>query len=158
MSVYINNRKCGDLYKIENYCSYNYDVENFTDSDFNKLTNLKGIKPYAFITNKKLKHITTPESVTYIGDYAFSSSYLESVDLSKSTKLTKICSHVFSGCSNLSNIKLPQNLSYIESYAFNNCSKLNSITIGSGLIKIYDYAFYMINNLTNVYYNGTIDQ
>ena len=57
------------------------------------------------------------------------------------TGLTGIGSRSFSGCSGLTSITIPYNVTFIGVYAFENCSSLTSITIPKSVTSIDPYAF-----------------
>ena len=69
---------------------------------------------------------TIPDSVTTIGDSAFS------------------------GCFNLTSITIPDSVTTIGGYAFNSCNRLTSVTIGDSVTTIGDYAFRYCSSLTSV--------
>lgn len=70
---------------------------------------------------------TIPNSVTSIGDYAFSDcSSLTSVEIPNS--VTSIGDYAFECCSNLTSVTIPNSVTYIGYYAFSECSNLTSIT------------------------------
>ena len=98
--------------------------------------------------------ITLPDTVTYLGSYAFDSCFvLESVSLSDSLttinrdmfqsnyalknvklpmNLTLICQRAFLGCRGLENITLPDTVTQINSSAFSDCTSLKNINIPEG--------------------------
>ena len=57
---------------------------------------------------------------------------------------------VFSECSSLSSVTIPNGVTYIGSYAFRGCSSLTSLTIPNGVTSIGDYAFYNCTSLSSV--------
>ena len=64
-----------------------------------------------------------PNSVTSIGDYAFSKCYgLTSIDIPNS--VTSIGSNAYSGCSGLTSVVIPNSVNSIESDAFGSCTEL----------------------------------
>ena len=80
--------------------------------------------------------ITIPNSVTSIGDGAFSECYgLTSVSIPNSVK--SIGSFAFSGCYNLTSIYIPKSVIIIGENAFVRCTGLTSIVVESGNT-IYD--------------------
>ena len=131
---------------------------------------LKTIGDYAF-TRTTLKSIEIPDTVSEMGDYVFYSSELESVKLSSGLKklgknlfdscdmltdvtipdgVTYIADDCFIYCSELSNVKLPSSLKELGEYVFHGCSKLKDITLPDGLTTIGDSCFFNcgINSIT----------
>ena len=92
---------------------YNYvSTVNFGD-------NVKRIPVYAFYGCKRLKSIIIPDSVTIIGDYAFS------------------------GCSDsLSAVVIGNGVTTIGNYAFKGCRSLHHLTLGNSVTSIGVEAFY----------------
>lgn len=86
------------------------------------------------VEDKDIKNgtFTIPDSVTSIGDGAFS------------------------GCSNLTSIIIPDSVTSIGYYAFAGCRNLENITIPDSVTSIGGWAFNNCNNLTSVYYTGDI--
>ena len=98
---------------------------------------------------------TIPNSVTYIGRYAFSGcSGLTSVTIPNS--VTSIGSYAFSGCSGLTSVTIPNSVTSIGSSAFSNCSGLTSVTIPNSVTSIGDYAFSRCSGLTSVTINSNV--
>ncbi|MFQ9514440.1 MAG: leucine-rich repeat protein [Eubacterium sp.] len=64
--------------------------------------------------------------------------------------VTSITASAFRGCSNLTNINIPDGVTVINSYAFFGCSSLNKITLPKGLTGIGDYAFFGCTSLEAV--------
>lgn len=88
----------------------------------------------AFMNNKSLNIVNIPQSVEYIGKYAFAGSLVNLINIfSSGSKLASIDSYAFAGCKNLEgiNIKSAKTLSYIGEYAFQNTHNLTEITIPS---------------------------
>ena len=65
---------------------------------------------------------------------------------------------MFSGCSNLQNIIIPDNVTEIGYTAFGWCEKLTSITIGSGVQSIITDAFERCYNLEEIIFGGSVTQ
>ena len=79
-----------------------------------------------FIGRRSLTSLVIPDSVTNIGDYAFS------------------------GCSSLSSVVIPDSVSCIGSGAFKNCSSLSSLVIPDCVTSIGNYAFAYCKSLTDI--------
>ena len=64
--------------------------------------------------------------------------------------VTSISDSVFSGCSGLTSITIPDSVTSIGGYAFRNCSGLTSVTIPDSVTSIGSHAFYGCSGLTSV--------
>lgn len=76
--------------------------------------NLTEIRGNTFEECSSLKTITIPDSVTRIGGHAFYGSGLQSVILTKNSKLNEIGSSAFRSCYSLKSITLPRGVSINE--------------------------------------------
>ena len=110
-----------------------------------------------------------PNSVTSIGDWAFSNcKSLTSIDL---PSCTSVGGSAFNGCSSLTSVSLPNctsvgeraffictsltsidlpNCTSVGDMAFNDCSKLTSVTIGDSVETIGNYTFSGCTSLTSI--------
>ena len=98
---------------------------------------------------RSLQSVTIPDSVTSIGDSAFSNcKSLQSVTIPDS--VTSIGRSVFSGCSSLKSTTIPDSVTSIGDSAFNECSSLQSVTIPDSVTSIGDSAFKGCSSLQSV--------
>lgn len=97
--------------------------------------------------NCPLAAVTFPNTLNSIGEYAFESTKLETVDLSN-TQITSLPNGSFYNCQQLNDVKLPIALTDIGECAFYK-SAIASITFPSSLQKIDAWAF-QFTQLTNV--------
>ena len=104
---------------------------------------------YSPFYNSKLEEITISNSVTSIGDYAFSGcSGLTYITIPNS--VTSIGNTAFSGCSGLTEVTIPNSVTSIGNSAFSGCSGLTEVTIPNSVTSIGDRAFYYCDGLTSV--------
>ena len=91
-----------------------------------------------------------PNSVTSIGEYAFSDcSGLNSVNIPSS--VTSIGYEAFAYCSGLTSLTIPNSVTFISDRAFRYCSDLTSVSIGNSVTSIGMGAFEGCNGLTSVH-------
>lgn len=120
-----------------------------------------------------IKHVSIPNTVSSIGDYAFHlCKQLVDVNVPSSVKSInhsafKDCASlttavlnegvididccVFSEDTNLKSIKLPSSLTSIGEYAFYNCKNLQTIKIPNNVIKLEDGTFNSCRSINNIY-------
>ena len=90
--------------------------------------------------NTEITNLIIPNSVTSIGNYAFSGcSGLASVTIHNS--VTSIGSRAFQGCSGLTSVTIPNSVTSIGDYAFRNCSGLTKVTLNSNAIASKSYSY-----------------
>ncbi|MBQ2805172.1 MAG: leucine-rich repeat domain-containing protein, partial [Clostridia bacterium] len=81
------------------------------------------IAPSTFKDCQNLMSVTIPDTLNYIGNYAFANcSNLTNIDLPKG--LTSIELGSFSNCTSLVSVRIPDNVTKIDGYAFSGCSNL----------------------------------
>ena len=108
-----------------------------------------GIGDAAFSSCKSLQSITIPNSVTKIGDAAFGScKSLQSVTIPNS--VTSIGDYAFEQCYSLQSVTIPNSITSIGDGVFNVCKSLQSITIPNSVTKIGGGAFRRCESLQSV--------
>ena len=128
------------------------------------------IADHAFAGQLRLGSINIPESVTYIGDYAFHSCPFYRITLPQG--LTHIGDYAFQWCEKLIEIEIPENVTYIGeaalsncgystlvipdkvtyigAWAFDKCPNLATVTIGESVASIGVFAFDGCGKLTKI--------
>lgn len=113
----------------------------------------------AFIGCERLSSINFPQSLTTIETAAFSGTALTEVTLPEgiiSIGADNVGHHavnyagVFSHCTNLVSISLPDSLEVIGDNAFSGCSSLRSITLPPKLTSIHESVFWGCAGLTEI--------
>lgn len=103
----------------------------------------------AFQNISSIKMVTIPDTVTYIGDYAFSGCKdLINITLSKNARY--IGQYAFSDCVNLSSISIPNGITTIERGTFNGCTALKTITIPDSVNTICYRAFHSCGSIREI--------
>lgn len=102
---------------------------------------VNGIGAHAFKVNNQMNEVVIPDSILYIGDWAFfGCSYLTSVTLPNSVE--EIGIGAFDSCTVLKTVKLSDKLTKITEFAFRGCGALEEVTIPSSVKEIEDGAFF----------------
>lgn len=112
-------------------------------------------EPYQF--GRNIHSVTIPQSVTSIGDYAF--SRCEKMDsLTINDAATSIGSWAFDECYKLTTLSLGKNITTIGDYAFLDCHKLDNVTIPQSVTSIGKSAFYRCYALTTLSLGENIEK
>ena len=99
--------------------------------------------------NQKIESYIIPDSVTSIGDYAFSGcSSLSNIVIPDSVTDIGKCAFYF--CSSLSNIVIPDSVTSIGNDAFLRCSSLSNIVISDSVTSIGNGAFLGCSSLSYI--------
>lgn len=127
---------------------YGYDTEVTIPSKIDGYT-VTGVEN---MDTSNIKKIVMPDTVTYIGEYAFgdydSGVPLEEIVLSKNLKSIGPCA--FRGCYDLKSIDIPKSVTEIGHSAFYGCSSLENVSINSE-IDIAEDVFSSVPAVNNSY-------
>ena len=98
------------LYISDSVCQYCHNLQNVELSN-----NINNIPFSMFYGCSSLREIALPDSLTEIGQNAFSYSGLEVVTLPSAVN---VCDYAFGYCGSLSKVMMPNDVPYIADYAF----------------------------------------
>lgn len=153
-SITISKFVTSILYNSFFYCkslnSINVETENNIYDSRNNCNAI--IESEANKLIKASNNTIIPNSVTYIGNNAFSYCSLKSITIPNS--VTRIGNGAFSNCTSLTSIIIPDSVTIIEENAFSSCSSLTSVEIPH--CNIGSEAFSYCEKLTNVSINANI--
>lgn len=99
---------------------------------------------------------TIPSTVTEIGDYCFSWTNLETINLPQNLK--KINNRAFYGMNLLKGIDLPKTLEVIDDGVFYDCEKIESIVVPDSVTKIGFNAFASCNGLKSIHIGNGVEE
>ena len=125
--------------------------------------NLESLGSSTFGNCDGLTQIEIPKSLERAGDDYFASyapgafsgcKNLKNVSFEAGT--TVIAYKLFSNCTGLEKITIPDTVTTIKGYAFYECSNLKEIQIGNGLKEIGDSVFYECTSLQKVLFPDTV--
>ena len=102
-----------------------------------------------FIGCRSLTSLVIPDSVTNIGDYAFSGC-CSLTDIVIPDSVTRIGDGAFRGCKSLTDIVIPNSVTSIGDNAFEYCFSLSNLVIPDGVTSIEDNAFEGCYSLSSV--------
>ncbi len=103
----------------------------------------------SYVKEKPLKSVTLPNTITSIGDKAFSMcSSLVTVNIPNS--VTSIGESVFSGCASLTSMDIPNSVTSIGESVFSGCTSLTSIDIPNSVTSIGESVFSGCTSLTSM--------
>lgn len=96
-----------------------------------------------------IAQIKLSDDITYIGEKAFSGTFIFSLEIPESVE--RIGDYAFANSVILTDLIITDSVVRIDAFAFENCKDLKNITVGKGL-EIIDYAaFGGCENIENVY-------
>ena len=116
------------------------------------MTKLEGTFEYT-----ALEDVVIPDSVKYIGEYAFANcSRLQRVVLPDGLK--EIKENTFCWCKSLREVVFPEELKVVGMEAFEGCESLQSVTLPEGVSSIEQGAFAGCRNLESIYIPDSVGE
>lgn len=116
------------------------------------MTKLEGTFEYT-----ALEEVVIPDSVKYIGEYAFANcSRLQRVVLPDGLK--EIRENTFCWCKSLREVVFPEGLKVVGMEAFEGCEALQSVTLPEGVSSIEQGAFAGCRNLESIYIPDSVGE
>ncbi len=106
----------------------------------------EGVNSVYFQGCTNLTKVNIPNSLTVIGDGAFSATGLTSIEIPRGT--TEIGHSAFSNCTKLTSVTIPANVTTLREQCFRGCTGLETVTIANA--SLGTSAFYECTNLKNV--------
>ena len=129
------------------YCYENFDLNKDSKISIMEANTVKAIEMSTsnLISVKGIEVFTNLEKVSFSG-----CTSLQSIDLSKNSKVTTIGESAFEGCSSLTRVTIPDSITEIGKGAFSSCSALSSVYIAdlAAWCQI-NFANYSANPLSN---------
>lgn len=111
-------------------------------------TNVNAIHDYSIVGSVRLRKITIPSTVSYIGLYGLSDTRIEYLSLP--TSITSLSKHLFFACKTLEFVSLPDTITSFGLNCFKGCYPLDSICFPPNLTSIADYCFGNCSSLTKI--------
>ena len=112
--------------------------------------NVVGIEKQAFYRCEDLLSVTIPASVVSIGEFAFERCGKLLKVVFEGDGLTTMGQYVFSECTSLSKINIPNTLTKIPEASFHKCISLNNVVIPNSVADIGDAAFFGCTSLFSI--------
>lgn len=109
---------------------------------------------HTYPAGKQVDSYSIPDGVTELGECAFYYSSLGSITIPNS--VTVIGDQAFSCCKNLTDVIIPEGVTQIGGWAFIFCEKLTHINIPNSVTSLGDHAFLGCDGLTAVTIPGSI--
>ncbi len=153
ITVDINNKnyssdEYGVLFNKDKTTLIQYPAGN-TRTSYTIPNSVTTIGDTAFSYGRSLTNVTIPDSVIKIGKDAF--RYCTGLtDVTLPNSVTTIGNSAFYWCTSLTNVTISNNLTLIPVSSFYWCTSLTSITIPDSVTRINSYAFMYCSNLTSI--------
>ena len=116
---------------------------------------LKKIADEAFMGCSSLAQVNIPETVTYIGSYAFSS--IGEADIYIPDSVTIIDAYAFR-YAKITSVRISNSVTEIEYATFQECRKLKSVDMGNSVTYVGYYAFQRCDAMTELILSPALEQ
>ena len=158
---------------VETIGIYAFRNSGIVNSPFSPTSNCTYINKWAFAYCSKLENINIPRNATFntaeksegVGVFHDCTSLVE-VNFHPDSINTMYPAHMFTGCTALKEIQLPNSLTHLPCRFFNNCTSLETIILGANVVSInnlresstdHNSFTYNCNNLKYVYLPKTLN-
>lgn len=137
------------FYHCPSLISFDVDPENIIHASIDGILYNKDVTVLIQCPVGKIGDVIVPDSVTIIGDRAFSyCPYITSITLGDN--VVQIGNSAFTSCTSLTSITIPDSVTTMGYSVFHGCYNLATITIGNGVTSISDWTFAYCSSLTSI--------
>lgn len=143
----INNQESEDFVYVGKFL-YKVNENSRTITDANIADGTIGIADQAFAGCEKLKSVTFPDTLKYIGEYAFSECGLTSVIIPDS--VLTVGNRAFDRCWALTSVTIGESVRKIGPGTFDFCTEIKTLIIGNSVTEICRGAFIYCEKLATV--------
>lgn len=127
----------------------NANIGGFKNCDVTHVIVEEGAKTVTLTTNKYIKSITLPKTVSKLVGF-LDAVELESFVIDEDAPLTEIGVYTFFRCTKLKSFICPKSVTKIGGMAFSECSALETVKLPEGITSIGDRAFEYCSSLVNL--------
>lgn len=127
----------------------NVNIGGFKNCDVTHVIVEEGAKKVTLTSNKYLKSITLPKTVSELVGF-LDAKELENFVIDEDAPLTEIGDYTFYKCTKLKSFTCPKSVTKIGGMAFSECSALETVKLPEGITSIGDRAFYQCSSMVNL--------
>lgn len=127
----------------------NVNIGGFKNCDVTHVIVEEGAKKVTLTSNKYLKSITLPKTVSELVGF-LDAKELENFVIDEDAPLTEIGDYTFYKCTKLKSFTCPKSVTKIGGMAFSECSALETVKLPEGITSIGDRAFEYCSSLVNL--------
>lgn len=127
----------------------NANIGGFKNCDVTHVIVEEGAKTVTLTTNKYIKSITLPKTVSELVGF-LDAKELENFVIDEDAPLTEIGDYTFYKCTKLKSFTCPKSVTKIGGMAFSECSALETVKLPEGITSIGDRAFEYCSSLVNL--------